>query len=58
MRTDEGPAGDGSTKRVVVVDHDPRWAETFEMLRARIWPVVEGVATAIEHVGSTSVPGL
>jgi GrpB-like predicted nucleotidyltransferase (UPF0157 family) len=28
------------------------------MLRQRIWPEVAGVALRIEHVGSTSVPGL
>jgi GrpB-like predicted nucleotidyltransferase (UPF0157 family) len=43
---------------IVVVEHDPGWAETFERLRSRIWPAVSDVATAIEHVGSTSVPGL
>jgi len=43
---------------IVVVDYDPGWAEIFEDLRSRIWPVVSDVATAIEHVGSTAVPGL
>ncbi len=41
-----------------VVDYDPRWPEIFEELRSRIWPVVRDVATTVEHVGSTSVPGL
>ncbi len=43
---------------IVVVDYDPGWAETFERLRSQIWPVVADIATAAEHVGSTSVPGL
>jgi GrpB-like predicted nucleotidyltransferase (UPF0157 family) len=43
---------------VVIVDYDPRWAHAFEALRARIWPAVEDCAVSIEHVGSTSVPGL
>jgi GrpB-like predicted nucleotidyltransferase (UPF0157 family) len=30
----------------------------FEQLRSRVWPAVAEVAVAIEHVGSTSVPGL
>lgn len=30
----------------------------FEQIRALLWPAVQDVATAIEHVGSTSVPGL
>lgn len=45
-------------KTVVVVAYDPGWPETFELLRSRIWPVVNDIATAIEHVGSTAVPGL
>lgn len=43
---------------IVVVDYDPSWPATFERLRQRIWPAVSDVATAVEHVGSTSVPGL
>jgi GrpB-like predicted nucleotidyltransferase (UPF0157 family) len=43
---------------VVIVDYDPQWPRDFEALRARIWRTVEGVAVSIEHVGSTSVPGL
>jgi len=46
------------TRPIVVVDYDPRWAEAFERLRAVVWPVVSDVAERIEHVGSTSVPGL
>ena len=44
--------------RTVVVDYDEEWPRRFEKLRARIWPVVPDVAIRIEHVGSTSVPGL
>jgi GrpB-like predicted nucleotidyltransferase (UPF0157 family) len=43
---------------VVVVDYDPEWPRRYEDLRARIWPALAGVADRIEHVGSTSVPGL
>jgi len=43
---------------IVVVDYDPAWPEVFERLRALIWPVVQDFALGIEHVGSTSVPGL
>lgn len=45
-------------KMIAVVSYDPGWPETFEMLRSKIWPVVADIATAIEHVGSTAVPGL
>jgi GrpB-like predicted nucleotidyltransferase (UPF0157 family) len=43
---------------VDVVEHDPRWAEMFEHERERLAQVLGDVAVAIEHVGSTAVPGL
>jgi GrpB-like predicted nucleotidyltransferase (UPF0157 family) len=43
---------------VVVVDYDPMWPEIFEQLRTHVWSVLHDVALTIEHVGSTSVPGL
>src|SRR5258707_11678358 len=43
---------------IVVVDYDPAWPSTFEMLRSRAWEVVGDFALSIEHVGSPSVPGL
>jgi GrpB-like predicted nucleotidyltransferase (UPF0157 family) len=46
------------TREIVVVDHDPRWADWFEQVRATVWPAVADVALRIDHVGSTSVPGL
>lgn len=46
------------TRRIEVVEHDPRWAEWFEQVHAVVWPAVAGVALRIDHVGSTAVPGL
>jgi GrpB-like predicted nucleotidyltransferase (UPF0157 family) len=43
---------------VAIVDYDPQWVLDFEALRARIWPTVQDFAHSMEHVGSTSVPGL
>lgn len=45
-------------KEVVVVDYDPNWPKLFETLRSSIWPAVADIVLSIEHVGSTSVPGL
>lgn len=45
-------------RQVVVTDYDPAWPALFEQLRSPIWAAIRDVATAIEHVGSTSVPGL
>jgi len=43
--------------RILLVDYDPRWAELFQREAARIRAVL-AEALHIEHVGSTSVPGL
>jgi GrpB-like predicted nucleotidyltransferase (UPF0157 family) len=45
-------------RTVTVVDYDAAWPARFERLRATVWPVVADLAVSIEHVGSTSVPGL
>ena len=53
--------GEGEAKQewvIVVSDYDPGWVTRFEALRERIWPHVDDIALAFEHVGSTSVSGL
>jgi GrpB-like predicted nucleotidyltransferase (UPF0157 family)/GNAT superfamily N-acetyltransferase len=44
--------------RILIVDYDPQWAELFKREAARIRSVLAERALRIEHVGSTSVPGL
>ena len=46
------------TAPITVEDYDPLWPEQFETLRSRIAQVLHGLTTAIEHVGSTAIPGL
>jgi GrpB-like predicted nucleotidyltransferase (UPF0157 family)/quercetin dioxygenase-like cupin family protein len=46
------------TREIVVEEHDPQWAAWFEQIRARVWPAVKDVALRVDHIGSTSVPGL
>jgi GrpB-like predicted nucleotidyltransferase (UPF0157 family) len=46
------------TAPVIIQDYGPAWPQVFETLRSRIAAVLDELATAIEHVGSTSVPGL
>ncbi len=44
---------------ITVVDYDPRWPAVFDALRAKYEAALVGVpVVGIEHVGSTSVPGL
>jgi GrpB-like predicted nucleotidyltransferase (UPF0157 family) len=49
---------DPESPAIVVVEYDPAWAEAFERVRDTVWPALHDVALAVEHVGSTSVPGL
>lgn len=39
-------------------DYDPRWAEAFEQEAATIRNALSGLRFEIDHIGSTSVPGL
>jgi GrpB-like predicted nucleotidyltransferase (UPF0157 family) len=43
---------------VIVLDYDPNWPRLFQSLRNRIADALGDMAAAIEHVGSTAVPGL
>ncbi len=43
---------------VVVADHDPAWADRFQSVRELVETALDGRALAVEHVGSTAVPGL
>ena len=43
---------------VEVVDYDERWPLDFQAESAGILPAVGPAAVALEHIGSTSVPGL
>jgi GrpB-like predicted nucleotidyltransferase (UPF0157 family) len=44
--------------KVVVVDYDPAWPACFEWDRTRIADALGAAALSIDHIGSTSVPGL
>jgi 16S rRNA processing protein RimM len=43
---------------IEVVDYDPEWPKMFEAEAVRLREALGDVAVRIEHVGSTSVPGL
>lgn len=43
---------------VIIENYDPEWPQQFALLRSRIAPVLGRLAPAVEHVGSTAVPGL
>ena len=44
-------------QHAVVAEYDPAWPQTFQVLGARLRPVL-APHWVLEHVGSTAVPGL
>jgi GrpB-like predicted nucleotidyltransferase (UPF0157 family) len=44
--------------RPIVVPHDPSWRLLFEEERARLSQLLGVLAIRIEHIGSTSIPGI
>jgi len=46
------------SRPIEIVDYDDSWPEQFERLRERLENTLGSVATRIEYVGSTAVPGL
>ena len=46
------------TRTIKIVDYDPQWSLVFTELGRAIETTLGNLALSIEHVGSTSVPGL
>lgn len=49
---------EAAPRPLVIVPYDPAWPERFAEVRAMIQRTIPGTYYAVEHVGSTSVPGL
>ncbi len=47
-----------TTEPVVIVDYDPRWPLLFDQARSEILRAIGPRVVAVEHIGSTAVPGL
>lgn len=45
-------------RTIVVLPYDPKWAEAFSAIHRELDAALTDLALTIEHVGSTSVPGL
>ena len=56
-RATVGPVDFGDAP-IVLVPYDPRWPATFDREASRIRAALASLAIRVEHVGSTSVPGL
>jgi GrpB-like predicted nucleotidyltransferase (UPF0157 family) len=44
--------------KIEIVNYDPRWPDLYAEERERVEAVLGDLAESIEHIGSTSVPGL
>jgi GrpB-like predicted nucleotidyltransferase (UPF0157 family) len=51
-----GSACEGA--HVLVVEYDPLWTVQFRSLSARLAGILRGLASSIQHVGGTAVPGM
>jgi len=63
MGSEPGPAPEylvqrEPVRRVVLADPDPRWAELYEREAERLRDGLGTAVVSLDHVGSTSVPGL
>jgi GrpB-like predicted nucleotidyltransferase (UPF0157 family) len=45
-------------KSIVIEDYDPAWVDRFAAVSSSLHDVLDGLIIDVEHVGSTSVPGL
>jgi len=50
--------GEVESPAIVVMDYDPAWPERFRQEETKIRAALGETALTIEHIGSTSVPGL
>ena len=50
--------GEIESQSIVVADYDPAWPERFRHEEERIRSSLGEAALSVEHIGSTSVPGL
>jgi GrpB-like predicted nucleotidyltransferase (UPF0157 family) len=45
-------------KNVVVVPHDPRWRDAFQVEARDIAAALDEIVVAVHHIGSTAIPGI
>ena len=50
--------GEVEPQAIVIADYDPTWPRRFRREEARVRAALGEAALSVEHIGSTSVPGL
>ena len=58
MRPDETLIGGHERRPIEIVEYNPQWPKVFQEHATRIAQSLGDTAICIEHIGSTSVPGL
>ena len=48
----------GLARRVEIAEYDPKWVMLYRNEKGKIQAAIGHVAGAVEHIGSTAVPGL
>jgi GrpB-like predicted nucleotidyltransferase (UPF0157 family) len=43
---------------IIISKYNPKWVEEFESIRSSLHEILGDLALRIDHIGSTSVPGL
>lgn len=46
------------SERIIIAPYDPEWPELFRLLGTRLRSALRDVALRIDHIGSTSIPGM
>src|SRR5262245_41803136 len=46
------------SKPIVIREYDPQWPQLYAVEERLLWEILSSSAVQIEHIGSTSVPGL
>lgn len=46
------------TRIVKIVNYNPNWVQEFKQIKSYLMEFIRGKVVRVEHVGSTSVPGL
>jgi GrpB-like predicted nucleotidyltransferase (UPF0157 family) len=46
------------SKPIVIRDYDPQWPQLYAVEERLLWEILSPSAVQIEHIGSTSIPGL
>jgi GrpB-like predicted nucleotidyltransferase (UPF0157 family) len=52
------PVVPDNSSLIEIVDYDPTWPEQYSAIRASLSGALGALALAIDHIGSTAVPGL